>query len=352
MPGGMGGWSLRLVSGILEPGSPIASRSCPPQTSGRCDVARRSPRTAGSIRKLASGRYQARWWDDALRRRVPAPPTFETKSDASRWLAQKESGLFQEPEVEKELAPTLRSYADDWMATRTLRPGTQALYRSQLRRHLCLTFGETRLDGITPAEVRRWYAGRIETGLATVTVAKQYRLLRAILSPAVDRHVDIAGARISVTRSLQEITGQGAVLSPTKSTSGVRVVAIPQRLVDVLEAHLAEHVGADPDSLLFTNGCGRPVRASLWTPAWDSAREKAGVDVRLHDLRHLAGTLTAQAGATLREIMDRLGHSSPQAAMRYQHVALERNERIARAIDDLLDADDEDQGDETEDHGS
>ncbi len=46
--------------------------------------------------------------------------------------------------------------------------------------------------------------------------------------------------------------------------------------------------------------------------------------------------------------MDRLGHSSPQAAMRYQHVALERNERIARAIDDLLDA--EEGNDEA--HGS
>ena len=367
-------------------------------------MARRSPRTAGSIRKLASGRYQARWWDEAQRKRLPAPRTFAWKADASRWLAEKEAGLLDEPEVEEEPAPvvpTLEAYADDWMATRTLRPGTQALYRSQLRRHLLPTFGDTQLDAISPADVRRWYAGRIETGLSTVTVAKQYRLLRAILSTAVDdglistnpcqirgggierspertiptiadvsaladglpaelravpwiaalaglrkgeilalarRHIDIEGARISVTRSLQEVTGQGAVLSPTKSTSGVRVVAIPQRLVDILEAHLADHVKPDPDALLFTNTYGREVRASLWTPAWDTAREEAGVDVRLHDLRHLAGTLTAQAGATLREIMDRLGHSSPQAAMRYQHVALERNERIARAIDDLLDA--------------
>lgn len=220
------------------------------------------------------------------------------------------------------------------MATRTLRPGTQALYRSQLRRHLLPTFGERQLDDISPADVRSWYAGRIDTGLSTVTVAKQYRLLRAILSTAVDdgliptnpcqirgggverspertiptiadvsaladtlpadlravpwiaalaglrkgeilalarRHIDIDGARISVTRSLQEITGQGAVLSPTKSTSGVRVVAIPQRLVDVLEGHLADYVKPHPDALLFTNGRGNPVRNSLWTPAWDTA---------------------------------------------------------------------------------
>ena len=110
---------------------------------------------------------------------MPAPRTFAWKADASPWLAQQEAGLLDEPEVEEQAAPvvpTLRSYADDWMATRTLRPGTQALYRSQLRRHLLPTFGDAQLDAISPADVRRWYAGRIETGLSSVTFGKQYRL--------------------------------------------------------------------------------------------------------------------------------------------------------------------------------
>ena len=68
-----------------------------------------------------------------------------------------------------------------------------------------------------------------------------------------------------------------------------------------------------------------------------SARRSAGLElVRLHDLRHLAGALTAQAGATTRELMDRLGHSSVAAAMRYQHVASDRNAEVARQIDRLL----------------
>lgn len=62
-------------------------------------------------------------------------------------------------------------------------------------------------------------------------------------------------------------------------------------------------------------------------------------DVRLHDLRHLAGTLTAQAGATLQEIMDRLGHSTTAAALRYQHVAADRSQiiadRIGRSLSDV-----------------
>ena len=115
---------------------------------------------------------------------------------------------------------------------------------------------------------------------------------------------------------------------------------MPDTLAALVDEHLDQHVSEDPDALLFTNGLGNPIRASVWTPAWAAARKGAGVDVRLHDLRHLAGTLTAQAGATLRETMDRLGHSSPQAALRYQHVAKSRPGVIASAIDRLIADDD------------
>lgn len=33
--------------------------------------------------------------------------------------------------------------------------------------------------------------------------------------------------------------------------------------------------------------------------------------LKLHELRHTAGTLTAKTGATTRELMAHLGHSSP-----------------------------------------
>jgi integrase len=59
-------------------------------------------------------------------------------------------------------------------------------------------------------------------------------------------------------------------------------------------------------------------------------------DSRLHDLRHLAGTLTAQAGGTVRETMDRLGHTSAAASMRYQHVADTRGQKLAENLDRLL----------------
>ncbi|QYM76172.1 tyrosine-type recombinase/integrase [Leucobacter luti] len=66
----------------------------------------------------------------------------------------------------------------------------------------------------------------------------------------------------------------------------------------------------------------RPLSRSTFDRHYDRARKAAGMpNTRPYDLRHFAGTRYAQTGATLKEIMARLGHSSPSAALRYQHDA-------------------------------
>ncbi|WP_404801106.1 tyrosine-type recombinase/integrase [Aeromicrobium duanguangcaii] len=66
------------------------------------------------------------------------------------------------------------------------------------------------------------------------------------------------------------------------------------------------------------------------------ARDKAGrPDLRWHDLRHTGAVLAAQSGATLAELMNRLGHSTASAALRYQHTAEERDQEIARRLSTL-----------------
>ena len=56
------------------------------------------------------------------------------------------------------------------------------------------------------------------------------------------------------------------------------------------------------------------------------ARRAAGrPDLRFHDLRHTGATLAAATGATIAELMRRLGHSTAQAAMRYQHATDDRD---------------------------
>ena len=55
-----------------------------------------------------------------------------------------------------------------------------------------------------------------------------------------------------------------------------------------------------------------------------------------HDLRHTGNTLTAAAGASLRELMDRMGHSSARAALIYLHGSDARQRAIADGLSKLV----------------
>jgi integrase len=77
-------------------------------------------------------------------------------------------------------------------------------------------------------------------------------------------------------------------------------------------------------------------RASLYT-AWRRAVRAADVDgLRFHDLRHTGNTLAAATGASTRELMTRMGHASPRAALIYQHATDERDRAIAEALSQLI----------------
>jgi hypothetical protein len=69
-------------------------------------------------------------------------------------------------------------------------------------------------------------------------------------------------------------------------------------------------------------------------PTWDEALDGIGP----YDLRHTGNTLTATAGASLRELMDRMGHSSPRAALIYLHGSDARQRAIADGLNRLVEA--------------
>ncbi|MGV7852194.1 tyrosine-type recombinase/integrase, partial [Mycobacterium kansasii] len=81
---------------------------------------------------------------------------------------------------------------------------------------------------------------------------------------------------------------------------------------------------------------GGHLQPSTLTRHWYKARTAAKRDdLRWHDLRHSGAVLAAATGASLAELMARLGHSTPQAAMRYQHAAQGRDREIAALLSKL-----------------
>jgi hypothetical protein len=146
----------------------------------------RKTRSFGSIRRLPSGRWQARYrgLDGVLR---SAPHTFANKADAKRWLALTEAellgGRWIDPQAGR--VPFLE-YAAAWVDERGLRPKTIQLYRYLLRAHLRECFGGQTIASITEADIRRWRADLLSAGVSAVTTAKAYRLLKSIFATAVE----------------------------------------------------------------------------------------------------------------------------------------------------------------------
>ncbi len=145
--------------------------------------------------------------------------------------------------------------------------------------------------------------------------------------------IELDAGTIHIRRAVVRIDRLEVVGRP-KSEAGVRTVAIPPHVKPALEHHLDSHVGKGRSALLFTTVHGQYwTHGNFYHVAWIPARMAAGrPDLRFHDLRHTSAVLAAQTGATLAELMARLGHSTSVAAMRYQHVAAGRDSEIAAAL--------------------
>jgi integrase len=121
-----------------------------------------------------------------------------------------------------------------------------------------------------------------------------------------------------------------------KTAAGIRDVAVPPHIRPAVKAHLKNHVATDPEALLFPGEHGNHLRADLFRTPWEKARGAIGKpNLRVHDLRHVEAVLAAQSGATTAELMHRLGHTTPQMALRYQHVAENRDALIAERLSKL-----------------
>lgn len=146
--------------------------------------------------------------------------------------------------------------------------------------------------------------------------------------------VDVAAAVVEVARTLTE-RDDGTLDDggSTKSDAGRRTVSIPELVLPDLTAHLAEFTGPAADTFVFLGSNGGWLRRSNFRRAtrWRDTVAKVGLpaDFHFHDLRHTGNQLAAEAGATTRELMRRMGHSTVRAAMRYQHSTDRRDREIA-----------------------
>ncbi len=162
-------------------------------------------------------------------------------------------------------------------------------------------------------------------------------LRRKDLHLHVDGEVGQHRGTVRVHRAVTRVDGHYVITTP-KSNAGRRDVALPPHLIPALQHHLDQHTAPGPESLLFP-AAGDPTRhlapASLYKTYYRARNIAGRPDLRWHDLRHTGAVLAAHTGATLAELMNRLGHSTPTAALRYQHATNDRDTHIANALSQL-----------------
>jgi len=237
-----------------------------------------------------------------------------------------------------------REYASGWLRDHVLKPRTAELYAGLLKNHLAPAFGNIDLGDIHEADIRRWRKERLDAGkrqarpFGQVTVAKAYRLLRAILNTAVEdglirhspcrikgagqehseerpvipvstllrllgevppryramlllatfanlRFGELAGLRrnqvdlnvctVHVAVSTAEMGDGRLIDDDPKSKAGRRTVAFPKEIVPELKWHMECFAQTGDDGLVFIGPKGGRLRRSNFRKHWDKARERS-----------------------------------------------------------------------------
>ncbi|MFF0266065.1 tyrosine-type recombinase/integrase [Kribbella sp. NPDC004536] len=287
----------------------------------------------------------------------------------------------------------LGPWGRDWLAERDLAKTTRERYEFAFHGYIEPTFGNRPINEVKEKDVRGWYAGMLDTGAGRPSAAKAYRVLRAMLNTALDdgmikrnpcrikgagddksperpvlsidevlrvvdatpprlrmmvllatftslrigelaaltrRNIDVSTGFVTVVENQAQLSNGELYLKDPKSAAGRRSVPVPDDLLDELKQHLAEYAEPGEDGRVFVGPKGGKIRRQNFRKIWIKALSKAKVrQVHFHDLRHTGNQFAADDGASLRELMERMGHSSPRAAMRYLHVSKGRSREIA-----------------------
>jgi integrase len=298
-------------------------------------------------------------------------------------------------------AITVGAYARTWIAERKLRPGTRGEYEAKLRLHIApTTLGRTPIAELSAQAVRAWYAGLGDTHrtrnahcysllhaicetavtdglLATnpcqIVGAMASPTKRAAVIPTVAQLAALAdavperfkalillkawcglrwGEFVELRRSDIDSDAEVFYIScgvthrnskchiDTPKQKQAHAVVIPPHIRVDVKHHLDVHVAKDAPALLFAparGGCHLNDR--VFRDYLAPALAEAGIPetMRVHDLKHYAGTMTAKV-ASVAETMHRLGHRTVKASLVYQNVVSGRDAEIAPALSELATA--------------
>ncbi|WP_344430025.1 tyrosine-type recombinase/integrase [Amycolatopsis minnesotensis] len=158
--------------------------------------------------------------------------------------------------------------------------------------------------------------------------------------------IDLETGAFKVRRTVQRVRGK-LLFGKTKTKKSTRTLYLGKVCLAALARHreaTAERLtsplnpaAGQPDDLIFVTSTGRVVEPRNVNTMLKRVLKNAELEqARVHDLRHTAATLLLVDGATIREVMEQLGHASyTTTANIYGHVLDEAKRRNASRMDRL-----------------
>lgn len=359
-------------------------------TASQREVAQMSNSTP-RIRMLKSGRWQVRVWDGTT---YVSLGTYATEDEAKIIVLKFQAGLFTEPTQKPAPIPRGREkfgkFALEVIQSRKhkLSPSTYHFHLWNLNAHLKV-FENVALADLSYSMIVRWWhsmddkpnSRKSAYGTISSVMKRAVKLGKVPSSPCMiegaskdfskprplvptddvkmmmlvctDQQMLTSlwvllgtGCRIGELLALtwadvdldegtiridKHLTIHGIQRGTKSHADGKRTLLMPQEATDALRT-LAQSRIPMPDAPVFLNARGRQLTYHKYRERFTALRDSVGLtNVNIHDLRHIHLTEYAKH-ATLREVMERAGHTDVASAMRYQHASPERERQIVSQL--------------------
>lgn len=331
-------------------------------------------RQFGNIRKLPSGRWQARY-SQPTGRTIAAPATFSSKADAARYLASVETDLVRGTYLDPDAGRvTVSEWAAEWLERPGKRPSSVARDRQALDVWLP-TFGALPLSSVSAHDVQVAADARARE-VAPSTLRRDFGVLKALFGAAVDLDmlarsparrtklpealppervvfgpgelarliaevpecyralvlvaavlglrwseavglrvgdVDFTQATITVAQTVEELAGHLRIVPYGKTRTSLRSMSVPPFVLEAISVHVrCNRPGAGLGDLLFVGPKDGILRRRFVERVLHPAALRAGLPASLtfHGLRHLAVSSMAEAGVPYNVNQARAGHAT------------------------------------------
>jgi len=144
------------------------------------------------------------------------------------------------------------------------------------------------------------------------------------------KDIDFEAGTININKSIQ-IKSSGNLVTPPKTNNGIRVITMPNAIMQEIKAHIGKQYGLSTDDRIFT------YTKALIRNNMKRGSAKAEIPfIRIHDLRHSHVSLLIELGFSAQLIAERIGDTVQMVNTTYGHLYPTRHQEVADKLNNMI----------------